>query len=194
MLQPAQPITPSETHINVGCYGDATGSIDLSVTGGTPGYTYSWNIGATTQDIGNLPFGVYTVFITDANNCVGQFSVVVNQPAAPLTNSAVITPVACFNGSNGAINMGVSGGTPPYSYVWSNGATSGIISGLSTGNYSVNCNWSPVNGRSPSMLITPSSNVTGPEGGVVNPDIGIFNEFPGATFANPSKTVRFRMD
>ena len=138
VLQPAQPITPSETHINVGCYGDATGSIDLSVVGGTPGYTYSWNIGSTTQDLSNLPFGVYTVFITDANNCIGQFSVVVNQPAAPLSNSAVITPVACFADSSGAINMGVSGGTPPYSYVWSNGPTTGIISGLPTGNYSVN--------------------------------------------------------
>ena len=138
ILQPAQPITPSETHINVGCYGDATGSIDLSVVGGTPGYTYSWNIGSTTQDLSNLPFGVYTVFITDVNNCIGQFSVVVNQPAAPLSNSAVITPVACFAGSSGAINMGVSGGTPPYSYVWSNGPTTGIISGLPTGNYSVN--------------------------------------------------------
>ncbi|MFN5637427.1 MAG: SprB repeat-containing protein, partial [Flavobacteriales bacterium] len=135
--QPAQPITPSETHIDVGCYGDATGSIDLSVVGGTPGYSYSWNIGATTEDIANLPFGVYTVTITDANNCIGQFSVVVNQPAAPLSNSAVITPVDCFGNSTGAINMGVSGGTPPYNYTWSNGATTGIISGLPTGNYSV---------------------------------------------------------
>ena len=70
ILQPDQPITPSETHIDVGCFGDATGSIDLSVVGGTPGYTYSWNIGATTQDLSNLPFGVYTVLITDANNCI----------------------------------------------------------------------------------------------------------------------------
>ena len=136
--QPALPITPSETHVDVGCYGDATGSIDLSVIGGTPGYTYSWNIGSSSQDISNLPYGIYTVFITDANNCVGQFSVVVNQPAAPLSNSAVITPVDCFNNSTGAINMGVSGGTPPYFYNWSTGATTGIISGLPTGNYSVN--------------------------------------------------------
>ncbi|MEI8194174.1 MAG: SprB repeat-containing protein, partial [Flavobacteriia bacterium] len=138
ILQPALPITPTQTHVDVGCYGDATGSINLSVIGGTPGYTYSWNVGATTQDLNNLPFGIYTVFITDANNCIGQLSMVVNQPAAPLSNSAVITPVGCFGGSNGAINMGVSGGTNPYTYIWSNGMTQGIISGLPTGTYSVN--------------------------------------------------------
>ena len=135
--QPPQPITPSETHVNVACFGDATGSINLSVIGGTPGYTYSWNTGSTNQDIQNLPYGVYTVTITDSNNCIGQYSIVVTQPAAPLSNSAVITPVGCIGDSSGAINMGVSGGTPIYTYVWSNGATSGIISGLPTGTYSV---------------------------------------------------------
>ena len=137
VVQPALPITPTQTHIDVACYGDATGSIDLSVSGGTPGYTYNWSTAATTQDISGLPFGIYSVFITDNNACLTQFSVIVNQPTAPLSNSAVVTPVGCLGQSSGAINMGVSGGTPPYTYAWSNGATIDDISGLPAGVYGV---------------------------------------------------------
>jgi len=135
--QPAAPINSQETHADVLCYGESTGSIDLSVSGGTPGYAYAWNTGATTQDLSNLPVGSYEVFITDNNNCTSQYTVSISQPVAPLSISGLVTPIGCLGQSTGAINIGVSGGTLPYAYTWSNSSTLQNISGLPSGNYSV---------------------------------------------------------
>jgi len=59
----------SGTQVNVNCNGGSTGSIDLSVTGGSGSYTYLWSNGATTQDISGLSAGTYSVVVTESNGC-----------------------------------------------------------------------------------------------------------------------------
>lgn len=130
-------ISSSHLQINVSCFGGSNGSIDLTVGGGTPGYTYSWNNGATTQDISSLSAGVYSVTILDLNGCSKSHSVTITQPVAPLTLTSTQVNVLCFSNATGSINLSVSGGTTPYTYSWSNGAISQDISNLPAGTYSV---------------------------------------------------------
>ncbi|MEM7575734.1 MAG: SdrD B-like domain-containing protein, partial [Bacteroidota bacterium] len=116
------------------CNGDETGAIDLTVSGGTPPYSYSWSNGATTQDLSDLAAGDYTGTVTDANGCTISATLTVTEPPA-LMVSAQVTDVACNGDETGAINLSVSGGTPPYSYSWSNGATTEDLAGLPAGDY-----------------------------------------------------------
>jgi gliding motility-associated-like protein len=118
------------------CNGGSTGAIDLSVSAGTPPYSYNWSNGSTNQDLTNIPAGTYTVGVTDASGCVGSASINVNQPSA-ISISANISNVLCNGGSTGSINLIVSGGTPGYTYLWNTGATTQNISGLTAGVYSV---------------------------------------------------------
>ncbi len=118
------------------CYGYTNGAIDITVTGGSGNYTYSWNTGATTEDITNVPAGTYTVVVTDMNTgCSATASFTVQQPPDIIINGTV-TDASCGN-ADGAIDITVSGGTPPYTYSWSNGATTEDISGLPMGSYTV---------------------------------------------------------
>jgi gliding motility-associated-like protein len=137
--QPASPLSTSNTHTNVNCYGDATGDINLSVSGGTIPYTYVWSNGDNSQDLNNVIAGTYTVTVTDAHACtILSSSITITQPAAPLAGSATTTGnVSCNSGANGAVNLSVSGGTAGYTYNWSNGSTTQNISGLYAGNYVV---------------------------------------------------------
>lgn len=118
--EPQAPISVSETIIDVLCNGDNTGAIDLTVEGGTPPYTYGWTNGASTEDISNLAAGTYGYTVTDANGCTFSNTVVVSQPAQPLTVTNVITDANCFGESTGVIDLTVSGGTPGYTYSWTN--------------------------------------------------------------------------
>ncbi|MBM3917330.1 MAG: hypothetical protein FJ349_06900, partial [Sphingomonadales bacterium] len=136
--QPAQPLSVTHTQQDVLCYGDATGSIDITVAGGTPVYAYAWSFGATTDDISGLPIGTYNVQITDANGCIITYGATIQQPVAPLSMSGLVTPIACFGDNIGAVNIAVSGGTVPYSYNWNNGlALTQNINTLAAGTYSV---------------------------------------------------------
>jgi hypothetical protein len=130
-------ITTSTSVTNVNCFGQSTGAVNLTVTGATPPVTYLWSNGATTEDITNVPAGTYSVTITDAASCTATTSAAVTQPASALSATAVGTNVLCFGASTGSINLTVSGGTTPYTYLWSNGATTEDISGLVAGTYSV---------------------------------------------------------
>jgi gliding motility-associated-like protein/uncharacterized repeat protein (TIGR01451 family) len=127
----------SDSHVDINCFGQSTGSIDLSVSGGTPGYLYSWTNTATTEDLTSLPSGIYTVTVNDLNNCTKTRTITLTQPAAPLALTMSVTNVACFGNSTGAVNLSVSGGTGPYSYLWSNNASTQDLSNLTAGNYSV---------------------------------------------------------
>lgn len=119
VAQPLSPIVVDVVSEPVLCNGDNTGSINLSVNGGTPGYTYSWSTGQTTEDISNLLAGNYSYTVIDANNCTSTGNVVITEPSQPLTVASVITNVNCFGETNGAIDLTVTGGTPNYSFEWS---------------------------------------------------------------------------
>ena len=133
--QPSEiAVTPQITP--VACLGDASGAINLTVSGATPGYTYAWSNGATTQDISGLAAGDYTVTITDANDCTFTATYTVGSNSA-ITVTGDVTPATCEGESSGAIDITVSGGSGNYSYQWSNGATTQDIDNLPAGDYSV---------------------------------------------------------
>ena len=121
---------------NVSCFGGSNGAINLTASGGTPGYTFNWGGGITTEDRTGLAAGSYSVTITDANGCTRVQNVTVTQPPA-LNSSVVVTNVSCFGGSNGAINLTPSGGTPGYTFNWGGGITTEDRTGLTAGSYSV---------------------------------------------------------
>ncbi|TAE26155.1 MAG: hypothetical protein EAZ91_17880 [Cytophagales bacterium] len=129
-------LTLAATATNVQCNGAAQGSVDLTVSGGTPIYTYRWTTGATTEDLGNLAAGVYSVTATDANACTRTLSVTVAQPSAMTLTLNPQNPT-CDGGKNGAISTNLTGGTVPQSYRWSDGGTTATRTGLAAGTYSV---------------------------------------------------------
>ncbi|MBW1295817.1 T9SS type A sorting domain-containing protein [Aquimarina litoralis] len=111
-------ISIAETEIN--CFGDATGAIDITVSGGTTPYTYLWSNGETSEDISGLLTGDYSVIVTDANDCIlSSTTINIEQPAAPLEiTNETIQELSGFETSNGSIDITVSGGTSPYTYEW----------------------------------------------------------------------------
>jgi gliding motility-associated-like protein len=135
ITQPDSALITSSTQVNVLCRGLSTGSIDLTVNGGTRGYVYNWSNGAATEDLTNIPAGTYTVTVTDANNCTITRTVTITEPATGITATAVISKPTCNGGSNGAINQTISGGTPAYTHIWSNGATTEDLTGITAGIY-----------------------------------------------------------
>lgn len=131
----APSVTASAT--NALCNGQNSGSLSVTVTGGTPNYSYLWSNNATTATVNNVGSGSYTVTITDAQSCQATASAIVSEPTALISNLSTTNTISCFNGADGSLSSSVTGGTGNYSYSWSNAATSNNISGLSAGNYCV---------------------------------------------------------
>lgn len=119
------------THASCGL---SNGSIDVTVVGSAA--AYSWSNGATTQDLNGLAVGNYRVTITDSSGCVFTETYRVEN-TNNLSLSVVKTHVSTAGGSDGAIDLSVAGGTPPYSYLWNNGETTQDLANLPAGNYCV---------------------------------------------------------
>ncbi|MBI4647997.1 MAG: PKD domain-containing protein [Bacteroidia bacterium] len=123
------------------CYGDATGSIFASTTGGSGFLTYSWSDpnGQAAPIATNLTAGTYYITVTDQNNCSDVDFAIVQQPAQTLGFFLTSEPPLCFNGTDGSALVNVYGGTSPYIYLWSGGgnASGNQYLDLGAGNYSI---------------------------------------------------------
>jgi gliding motility-associated-like protein len=151
-------------HTNVSCFGNSNGSATVTASGGTSPYAYSWNTVPvqTSATANNLAAGSYNVIVTDANGCSATASVAITQPDSMLVGGICgHVDVSCNGGSNGSLLAMVSGGTGPFTYLWSpGGQTTALVSGLSAGNYSVTV--TDANGCS----VTSTATITQPASGV----------------------------
>jgi gliding motility-associated-like protein len=128
-------IVIKESHVNPTCNGYANGSIDITATGGSGNFTYSWNNQQTANTATNLTAGQYAVTVTDAKGCTSVLDhIIITHPAA-LVVDANITNAACGITNGGAIDVTVSGGNSPYQYNWSNSATTEDITAVRGGSY-----------------------------------------------------------
>jgi gliding motility-associated-like protein len=135
--QPQEALNSTSIIIDLACLDTPTGSIDLSMNGGTPGYSYLWSNGATTQDIDSLGSGDYTVTVTDILGCVFVTTLTVEDPTDPMLVNPTVTNVTCYNGSDAEISLAITGGLPAYDVLWSTGDTLPVLDSLIAGNYSV---------------------------------------------------------
>ncbi len=136
-----EPLTISGNPIisDISCYNFQDGYILLSMSGGTSPYSFLWSgpngFSSISEDILGLSEGNYSLDIIDANGCVLNQSFFINNPIMIDTSSSTLNNISCFGGNNGSITLNPTGGTPPYNYSWSNGATTLTASNLVAGQY-----------------------------------------------------------
>ena len=125
---------------NVLCFGGNNGAVTILVSGGAMPYTFNWsNYGSTTNTIQNLPIGTYSVTVSDARACQVIKTVTVSQPGGiGYGANPAYKDITCYGGNDGSILLQpFTGGTAPYSFSWSNGATTSSLTNLSAGTYSL---------------------------------------------------------
>ena len=133
---PIFDVTPVVT--NISCFGANDGSIDLNFIGGIAPVTLVWNDGSTSgTSRNNLPPGIYSVVITDSKPCTISRTFTIVEPSILSLSANLSNPLDCTNGSSGDIDLIIAGGVPPYSFLWTNGATTEDLSGVTAGNYGV---------------------------------------------------------
>jgi hypothetical protein len=139
LSQPTEIVT-SIVGVDATCFGCNDGSADLTVGGGTPGYSYLWSHGPTSEDVSNLIAGTYSVRVTDAAGCTENDTVVIDQPDPFQFFLDSTTNISCPGGSDGIIYTHAEGGTRPYEFSINGGASwqaDSTFTGLVAANYTV---------------------------------------------------------
>lgn len=121
--------------VNVKCLNGSTGELIVAGAGGAPPYNYSWSTGSHSNTLTNLSTGYYTVIVTDANSCSGTATYYLG--AIDWNFYVYLEPTDANCSNNGSIEASVYGGIPPFSYNWNNNDTTGYITGLAGGNYTL---------------------------------------------------------
>jgi len=118
------------------CAASSDGSV--SVSPNTPGWTYTWSNppGASGPIVTGLPAGTFSVHVRDASGCDTTLTATILAPAPLSTANTRVTNESCAGFGDGSVMVSVNGGTPPYTYTWSNGGTGPSITG-GTGTYTV---------------------------------------------------------
>ncbi len=129
-------LSASIASTNVTCNGAADGTASVTVNGAVAPVSYTWSNGAMTPSVNNLPPGSYAVSILDANGCPASLSVNITEPPV-LSANATATGETALNADDGTATAQPTGGTTPYSYLWSNDGVTATITGLAPGSYSV---------------------------------------------------------
>lgn len=121
------------------CHGAADASAVVGATGGQLPYTYSWNTNPpqSGDSIFGLTSGTYTVTVVDANDCEAQTTVTITQPLRVNASVMGVQDESCRGAEDGVIDVNVSGGVPPFTYVWSNGGTTSTLLNLPAGTYNL---------------------------------------------------------
>jgi hypothetical protein len=126
----------SFTKLNASCNNGEDGWAEAHVSGGTPPYTYEWTNGGTTPKIENIRTNNYFVIATDAKGCIVQGSIFVGDPKGIFTTETIKNPI-CYKGNDASVELNVTGGNLPYTYLWNTGATTKDLINLTAGNYEV---------------------------------------------------------
>jgi len=136
VVEPPSLIITQISNDSVSCFGFCDGAIQVSVTGGTGAYQPTWS-GPQVADytIQGLCAGNYQWSVTDENLCQAILPIEIGQPAEFIATAAVVRPVSCFGGSDGAATVNTNG--TPIAFIWSNGSLSQNATGLSLGLYNV---------------------------------------------------------
>ncbi len=144
ITQPNAVLSAIATSSNILCYGGTT-TASVSVSGGSPGYTYSWSPSGGNASTATLTAGSYICTITDANGCTVTKNFLITQPASALDATTTQTDVLVYGSSTGSATVSVTGGTSPYTYSWAPwGGTAATASNLIAGTYT--CTITDANG------------------------------------------------
>lgn len=122
---------------DVSCHGANDGIAQISALQGISPFSYVWSNGNTDSIATNLSAGTYGITTTDANGCTSILSITINEPPILLASANIISAISFPGLSDGAATVNPSGGTAPYTYLWSNNATSQSITNLASGTYIV---------------------------------------------------------
>ncbi len=138
IIEPDSPLSATLDNIlDVLCFGSSTGEINVNITGGTLPYSYAWTNGSVIEDLNGASANTHTLTVTDNNNCITTYTDLITQPADIVITIDNSTPISCFGGNDGAIDVSVTGGLGTYTYVWNGGATSQDATGLAFGTHQV---------------------------------------------------------
>ncbi|MFZ9846556.1 MAG: gliding motility-associated C-terminal domain-containing protein [Flavobacteriales bacterium] len=142
IIAPAVVITTIDTNSSPSCFGVCDAMANVHATGGTTPYIYNWTSAGNQSDSTaiNLCSGLQTVVVTDANGCIGNASINISQPNILVASIADSNNISCNGLSDGDATVSASGGTSPYTYLWTDvpgNPTTAFVSGLSVGLYHV---------------------------------------------------------
>ena len=137
ITEPTALVASVGSSTNVLCNSGSNGSATATASGGTAAYTFLWSNGSSTATVTGLSAGTYTVTVTDANGCTDTDIVTISEPAALVANVTSSNNASCNGSNDGAATASAAGGTAPYSFSWSNGASTAGATGLIAGSYTV---------------------------------------------------------
>jgi PKD repeat protein len=122
------------SEIATACYGDSNGAVSVLVSGGITPYALNWSTGDTISTLDQLASGNYLLTVSDSLGCVASDTAGIAQPDSFILDFQVVNET---NGMDGSIDLGITGGTPPYAFSWSNGDSTEDLSSLIAGTYTV---------------------------------------------------------